>query len=128
MLASSRDIQPCDACANLRQAAVVLRDSTYIDALTRVVTNVVSVDAPISEEQMASIRTAIANSTEADTDLAYAKDYIDTLQTYVNILNMNLELNMDDAVAVAVDNYIAPLAEENTNAAVYLTAMLTSAE
>ena len=81
----------------------------------------------MSEEQIASINTAIANSTEADTDLAYAKDYIDTLQSYVDILTTNLELNSDDSITVAVDNYIAPLAENNTNLAVYLTAMLTTA-
>ena len=125
-LASPRDIQPCEACSNLREASLVLSDRTYVDAISRIVNGIVPTDAPISEEQMASITTALAGNAQANTDLAYAKEYISNLQNYVDILNRNLELNMDDSVMVAVDNYIAPLAQENTNMAVYLTAMLTN--
>jgi filamentous hemagglutinin family protein len=127
-LASSRDIQPCDACASLREAAIVLKDTTYLDALRRVVSGVATGDAPLSEEQIASLRTSINNSTEAEADLAYAKDYIDTLQRYVNILDTNLEMSQADSLTVAVDNYIAPLAQENANLAVFLTAMMTTPE
>ncbi len=125
-LASPRDIQPCSACANLREAAAVLKNRTFIDALTRVVDGIVPADAPVSEEQMASITTALAGDTEANSDLAYAKEYISTLQNYINIINVNLKLSRDDSITVAVDNYIAPLAEKNSNLAVYLTATLTT--
>ena len=127
-LASSKDIQPCDACANLREAATVLLDAdgSRIAALAQVIGEFASSDAPPSEEQMASIANAIASNTDDDSQYALAEEYTDALVAYATLLQ-DLGYTPEDSIIVAVDNYLAPLAEgENANIAVYLTAMLTS--
>ncbi len=127
-LASSRDIQPCDACANLRAAATVLQDAdgTHIAALAQVINEFASSAAPPSEEQMASIADAIANNTESDNAYALAGEYIDALVAYVGILE-DLGYSSEDSITVASDKYVAPLAEgDNVGLAAYVAARLTA--
>jgi len=54
-LAFDMDIQPCKACARLKDTATILRDTegTYIAALASAVNQFASVTTPPSEEQMA---------------------------------------------------------------------------
>ena len=128
-LASSQDIQPCDACANLSEAATVLQDAdgSRIAALAQVVNEFVSSDAPISDEQMASVTSAIASNTDSDSQYALAEEYIDSLVAYVGTLQ-DLGFSPEDAINVATDKYIAPLAEDNAGVATYMSARLTSLE
>ena len=127
-LASARDIQPCDACANLRAAAAVLQDTggTHIAALAQVINEYASSTAPPSEEQMASIADAIANNAEAGNAYALAGEYIDALVAYVGILE-DLGYSTEDSITVASDKYIAPLAEGgDVGIAAYVAARLTA--
>ncbi len=128
-IASSRDIQPCDACASLKAAATVLQDvdGTYIAALAQVINEFASSTAPPSEEQMASIADAIANNTEEDNALALAGGYIDALVAYVSIVSDLGLMTTEDAITVAADKYVAPLAEgDNVGLATYVAARLTA--
>ncbi|MFC1780747.1 Ig-like domain-containing protein, partial [Planctomycetota bacterium] len=125
-VASSRGIQPCDACANLKAAATVLQDAggTYVAALAQVVNEFASSTAPPSEEQMASIASAISNNTEAGTAYALAGEYLDALVAYVGILNSDLDYSVEDSITLATDKYVAPLADENVNLATYVAVRL----
>ncbi|MHC4558314.1 MAG: hypothetical protein ACYS80_13535, partial [Planctomycetota bacterium] len=69
-LSSSRDIQPCNACGNLKQAAMVLQDpdGARIAALAQVINQFASSTAPPTEEQMASIADTIARNTGANNE------------------------------------------------------------
>jgi len=128
-LASARDIQPCDACANLQAAATILKDEggTRLAALVDVVNEFASSDAPPTEEQMASIADAIANDIEGNIQYASAKEYIDALAAYVGILNTEMGFSIADAMQLATDNYVAPLAEgDNVGVAAYVAAQLTA--
>jgi filamentous hemagglutinin family protein len=140
-LASSRGIQPCDACARLKAAVNILQDAngTYVAALTQVIDEFASSTAPVSEEQMAAIADAIANNTEADllprlasrdaearNAYALAGQYLDALTAYVSIVS-NLGLSTEQAVTVATDKYIAPLiTSDNAGLAAYVTARLNA--
>ena len=126
-LASSRDIQPCDACANLSEAAKVLQDAdgSRIAALAQVINEFASSDAPPSEEQMASVADAIADNTDEDSQYALAGEYLDSLVAYVGTLQ-DLGFSPEDAISVATDKYIAPLAEDNIGLATYMSSKLTS--
>jgi len=128
-LASAKDIQPCDACANLSEAAKVLQDAdgSRIAALAQVINEFASSDAPPSEEQMASVANAIADNTDEDSQYALAGEYLDSLVAYVGILQ-DLGLTAEDAIGVATDKYIAPLAEDNVGLATYMSARLTSGQ
>jgi hypothetical protein len=128
-LASSKDIQPCDACADLSEAAKVLQDAdgSRIAALAQVINEFASSDAPPSEEQMASVADAIADNTDEDSQYALAGEYLDSLVAYVGTLQ-DLGFSPEDAIGVATDKYIAPLAEDNIGLATYMSARLTSGQ
>jgi filamentous hemagglutinin family protein len=128
-LASSRDIQPCDACAKLQAAAAILKDTdgAYLASLTQIINDFALTDAPPSEEQMALIANAISNNTESGSAYAMAGQYIDALTTYVGTLNRNLNLATDRAVTLATEKYLLPIAEKDKVAvANYLSARMTT--
>ncbi|MFH1719055.1 MAG: Ig-like domain-containing protein [Planctomycetota bacterium] len=128
-LASARDIQPCNTCADLKAAATILQDEggTRLAALADVINEFASSDAPPTEEQMASIADAMANDIEGNIQYAAARDYLDALAAYVGILNMEIGFSTADSMQLATDNYVAPLAEgENVGVAAYVAARLTA--
>ena len=128
-VASANEIQPCDTCARLKGASTVLRDypGTRLAALKQVIGEFASSDAPLSEEQDASITAAIANNTESDSHYAAAAAYLDSLAEYVGILNSEMNFNGVESIMLAADRYIAPLAGgENAALTGFLAARLTS--
>jgi len=112
-LAFNMDIQPCKACARLKDTATILRDTegTYIAALVRAVNQFASVTAPPSEEQMASIADAIARHGDDNTYYTEAGQWLDALVEYVGILSTDMGWSLDEAVALVIDNYVAPATE-----------------
>ena len=128
-LASARDIQPCDACVNLKEAATILQDvdGTRVAALADVINEFASSTAPPTEEQMASIADAIANDIEGNRQYAAAGEYLDALAKYVGILNSEMGFSADESVQFATDNYVGQLAEgESMGVAAYVAARLAA--
>ncbi|MFH1717026.1 MAG: Ig-like domain-containing protein [Planctomycetota bacterium] len=126
-LASSRDIQPCDACARLRAAATILQDAggNRIAALAQVVNEFASNTAPPTEEQMASIADAITRGAVTDSHYALAGQYLDALAEYVGVLNNQMNFSPVESVTFAADKYVAPIAEgETAGLATYIAARL----
>jgi hypothetical protein len=112
-LAFDMNIQPCKACARLKDTATILRDSegTYIAALAMAVNQFASVTAPPSEEQMASIAEAISRHGGDDTHYATAGQWLDALVEYIRILSTDLGWSLDEAVVLVTDKYVAPAIE-----------------
>ena len=130
-LASSRDIQPCDACERLKNVAAILRDDggTHVAALAQVVNELASNTAPPSPEQMASVADTISRNARANNQYAVAGEYLDALVAYVGILNNEMSFSTNESIMFAVDKYVAPLAEsQNTGLAAYLAARLAALE
>ncbi|UCC96919.1 MAG: cadherin-like domain-containing protein [Phycisphaerales bacterium] len=128
-LASGMAIQACDACAGLKQAATILQDSegTHIAALAQVINEFASSTAPPTEEQMTSIANAMAQNVGAENQYATAGQYIDALARYVGILNGELGFSAEDAIQLATDNYIGPLAAgQDVGVAAYVAARLVA--
>jgi filamentous hemagglutinin family protein len=128
-VALGRDIQPCDACANLKEAATILQDAdgSRLAALAQVISRFASSTAPPTEEQMASIADAIANDVEGNVQYAAAGEYLDALAKYVGILTSDMGYSADQAVQLATDNYVQKLAEgENMGVATYVAARLAA--
>jgi len=126
-LASSRDIQPCDACEKLKNVAAILRDDqgTRIAALAQVVGEFASSTAPPTPEQMASVADAIARNSQAYNHYAVAGEYLDALVVYVGVLNSDLNFSTEESIMFAADKYIAPLAEnESAGLTAYIAARL----
>jgi len=128
-LASPGNIQPCDACGNLKIAATILQDveGTRVAALTQVITQFASSTAPPTEEQMASIAGTITNNIEGNTQYAAAGEYLDALAKYVGILNSEMGFSADESIQFATDNYVQKLVDgENVGVAAYVAARLAA--
>jgi filamentous hemagglutinin family protein len=128
-LASTRDIQPCDTCAGLKQAATILQDAegTHIAALAQVINEFASSTAPPTEEQMTSIAEAIAQNAGAGTHYAAAVEYLDALAQYVGTLNSQMGFSIEQSIEFATNKYVEPLAEgDNTGLAAYIAAQLAA--
>ncbi len=109
----STDIQPCEMCARLRDAAIILKDpnGTSVAALAHVVNEFIAPDAPPSEEQMALIAAAFAGHTDDGTHYAVAGRWLDALVEYVGILNNNMGWSPDNSVTLVIDKYCGPIIE-----------------
>ena len=128
-LASTGNIQPCDACANLKEAATILQDvdGARVAVLTQVISEFASSTAPPTEEQMASIAGAIANDIEGNRQYAAAGEYLDALAKYVGVLNSEMGFSADESVQFATNNYVEKLVEdENMGVAAYVAASLAA--
>jgi len=128
-LALANGIHPCDTCARLKKAAMVLRDypGTRIAALNQVVNEFASSNAPLSEEMDASITAAIVSNDGGDSRYAKAGAYLDSLAEYVAILNSEMNFTLADSMMLAADRYVAPIAEgDNAALAGFLAARLTA--
>lgn len=128
-VALANGIQPCDTCARLKRAATVLRDypGTRLAALSQVINEFASGDAPLSEEMDASITAAIASHSEDNSHYAMAGAYLDSLAEYVAILNSEMNFSAADSITLAADRYVAPIANgENAALAGFLSARLTT--
>jgi hypothetical protein len=111
----SSDIHPCEMAARLKDAAEILEDpnGTGVGALVRVVNEFIAEDAPISEEQMALIATALASHTDEGTDYAAAGRWLDALAEYVSILTDEMGWSADDSVTLVMDKYGAAIEESD---------------
>jgi filamentous hemagglutinin family protein len=128
-LALTRDIQPCDTCASLKQAAAILQDAegTHVAALGRVIGEFASATAPPTEEQMASIATAIARNAGTENHYAVAGEYLDALAEYVGILTSEMGFSGEESVQLVTDKYVGRLAESaNAGVAAYVAARLAA--
>ncbi|TKJ37117.1 MAG: hypothetical protein CEE38_09465 [Planctomycetes bacterium B3_Pla] len=127
VLASTREIQPCNACARLKQAAMVLQDveGTRAAALAQVVNEFALGAASLSEKQEASIAGAIVNDVTGNRRYAAAGEYLDALAQYVGVLRDELGFSTEQALAIAVDNYVLGLVDsQNASVAAYVSARL----
>jgi hypothetical protein len=111
-LASSKEMQPCDACAQLRASAAILQDGdgTHVAALAQVINDVAASTAPPTPEQMTSIASAIADNTDPFSHYAAAGKYLDALAAYVGALN-GMDFSAEESITFAADRYVAPLAD-----------------
>jgi filamentous hemagglutinin family protein len=128
-LASTGDIQPCDACERLRNAAKILQDAdgTHIAALTQVVNEFASSTAPPTEEQMTAIADAIRRNTDEESYYAVANEYLDALVTYVGVLTSDMGFSSIESVQLVTDKYISRLTQEqNVGVAAFLAASLAA--
>jgi len=125
-LALTRDIQPCDTCADLKDAAMILHDAdgTHLAALAQVINEFAAAGAPPTEEQMASIADAIAKNARADNRYAVAGEYLDAVAAYVGILAGKLGFTAEESVLLVTDKYISRLAQTGNTSVAAMVAQL----
>jgi hypothetical protein len=124
--AYSTDIQPCDLCARLKEAAGILAEPQGIASLAEVVNEFVAPEAPISDERMALIAAALASHTDDGTHYAEASRWLDALVEYVGILNNEIGWPISQCVAFVVDKYGKPIEQiGDVNLIAFIHARLT---
>ncbi len=101
------DLRPHQAATQLRNLVAILHDSegTRTAALTRVVNEFVSPDAPPTDEQMASIAGVFASHINDGTHYAAAGQWLDALVEYAGILNSDIGWSTDESVAFVMGKY-----------------------
>lgn len=111
-LASPTDIQPCAVCAQLQTAALILKDiqGRRVSALTAVIAEAVTLDAPITPEQMAVIAKVLAEA-EKGSQYASAAEYIGAALSYINILTSEFGFTMEDSLEL-VSKYVVTIEDE----------------
>jgi hypothetical protein len=112
-LALTRDIQPCDTCADLKDAAMILKDAdgTHVAALTQIINEFAPAGAPPTEEQMATIADTIAKNAKANNRYAVAGEYLDAVAQYVGVLAGKLGFTAEESVLLVTDKYISRLSQ-----------------
>ncbi|HIJ71006.1 MAG TPA: filamentous hemagglutinin N-terminal domain-containing protein [Planctomycetes bacterium] len=123
------DLQPCEMCARLRDAATILedQDGAQIAALGAVINEFIAPPAPISTEQMASVGQALALHTDDGTHYAAAGRWLDALIEYIGIVNSEIGWPLADSVALVTSKYVSPAtAEADPAVAVYIEAQLAA--
>ena len=123
------DLQPCEMCARLRDAATVLadEDGSQIAALGQVINEFAAPAVPISAEQMASISQALALHTDDGTHYAAAGQWLDALVEYIGIINSEIGWSMADSVAFVTTKYVAPAtADVDATVAAYIETRLSA--
>jgi hypothetical protein len=112
-LALSSNVQPCEACANLQNAALTLKDTdgSQIKALGQVINEFAAAGTPPSEEQMAMIATALNNPKEG-TQYALAAQWLNALAKYTSVLHNDLKLPVDESMRYAA-KYTSPVTNGN---------------
>ena len=130
-LATSLNIQPCDACARLLKYADVLRDpgGTAMAAMAQVFNEIAPADVPPSDEMFASIATAFSrhmNDPEMP-QYATAVEFIDAFVGYISILDNELGSPAGDSVEFAINKHGGSLMDDNPNVAAYMQIRLANA-
>lgn len=126
-LASAVSIQPCEAYTKLKTAANILTDRGHLAALIQVINENAFGNAPLSDEQMASIAEALERNTKTKNQYGIADKYLAALSEYVTVLSMELAYSPEKSVQLAYDKYVDRLADTgNIAAADYLAARLNS--
>jgi hypothetical protein len=128
-LASTGNIQPCNACQGLKNAAKILQDAdgSHIAALAQVVNEFASSTAPPTEEQMVVIADAIARNRNEDSYYAVADEYLEALTTYVGILSDEMGFSTTESVQLVTDKYVGRLAQgQNVGVAAFIAASLAA--
>jgi len=127
-LALNTDVQPCEMCARLKDAATTMEDADgmRIAAMARVVNEFVTTPAPPSPEQMTQIAAALSEHVGDGTYYALAGDWIDALVAYVGIMNTEMGYSASDSAAF-VKKYLTPVTETGNAALIaYVQARLAA--
>ncbi len=126
-MAAAGDIQPCDTCARLVNAAAILRDDdgSRMAALAEVLNTVAPADVPFTPEVGTLIAAAFEGHAGDGTAYATALEYVDAFVEYVRVLDTEMGSPVGDSVEFAMEKYGAGInASPNDNVAAYVASRL----
>jgi hypothetical protein len=122
------DIQWCQACANLSNAAAVLADpnGARMAALVATFTQLAPPEMPFTPEMADSIVTALDDAAEGS-QYATVAEYIDAFANYIALLDTELGSPVDDSTAFVMEKYGSAITEsDNPNIAAFVEMRLSA--
>ncbi len=126
-MAAAGDIQPCETCARLVNAAAILRDEdgSRMAALAEVINTVAPADVPFTPEVGTLIAAAFEGRASDGTAYATALEYVDAFVEYVRVLDTEMGSPVGDSVEFVMEKHGAGInASPNDNVAAYVAARL----
>jgi hypothetical protein len=129
--ALNTDIQACESCARLVNAAAILRDEdgSVMAAMNQVFNELAPANVAYTPEVAASIVTAFAGRVNDGTQYATVIEFIDALVNYIAVLDNDMGSPVGDSVAFVIEKYGKGITEsENNNMAAFIAARLESGE
>ncbi len=110
-LASMRGVQPCDACANLQEAASILADAEGIHtaAVEQIINEFGTSTSPMTEELAAYITNAMAADSGTQAHYKTAQEYFGALAEYVGTLHKDMGFSVERSARIVTRKYIDPL-------------------
>ncbi|GAJ08890.1 unnamed protein product, partial [marine sediment metagenome] len=101
--ALNTDIQPCESCARLLNAATILRDEdgSGMVAMNQVFSTVAPAAVPFTPEMQALIATAFAGRVNDGTQYATAIEYMDAFVRYIAVLGTEMGSPVADGDSIA---------------------------
>ncbi|MHC4570451.1 MAG: two-partner secretion domain-containing protein [Planctomycetota bacterium] len=129
-LALNPNIQPCEACETLVDAASILRDEdgSRMAAMVQTFNALAPADAPFTPEMATSIAMAFEGAAEG-TQYASVMEYVDAFVQYVAVLDTELGSPVEDSVAFVMGKYGAGITEsDNANIAAFVATRLEGLE
>ncbi len=130
-LALNPNIQPCQACASLIEAANILRDpdGSKMAAMNQIFNELAPSDAPFTPEMADSIVSAFADHAGDGTQYALVSEYIDAFVKYISILDTGLGAPVgDSAIFVMLKHGTGITNGENTNVSAFIASRLENME
>jgi hypothetical protein len=130
-LASNIDIQPCDVCSRIVEAAAVLRDSdgSRFAALAEIINSIAPADMPFSPEFGVQIVESLRQMSDEDNRYAVALEYMDAFVEYANILEKELPGLVDSPVEFVMAKYGSSIIDDdNANIATFVAMQLQTVE
>jgi filamentous hemagglutinin family protein len=126
-VASATDIQPCDVCARLVNAASILKDEdgARMAALVEAINAVAPANVPFTPEVGTQIATAFEGHKNDGTAYASAVDYVDAFVQYVSILDKEMGSPVGNSVAFVLEKHGQALSSaDNANVAAFVASRL----
>jgi hypothetical protein len=126
-MAAASDIQPCDTCSRLVNAARVLddEDGSRFAALVEVINSVAPANMPFTPEIGTQIAAAFEQNMAEGTAYATASEYMDAFVQYVSILDKEMKSPVGDSVAFVMGKHGQNIGSSaNPNLAAYIAARL----
>ena len=129
--ALNTDIQPCESCAKLVNAAAILADAdgSAMAAMNQVFNELAPAGAPYTPEMATSIVTAFAGRVNDGTQYATAIEYIDAFVQYIAVLSSDMGSPVGDSIAFTMQKYGSGVTgSDNANMAAFVAARLETGE
>ena len=130
VLALNPNMQPCQACVTLIDAARILRDEdgSRMAAMNEVFNELAPADAPFTPEMATSIVMAFKGAAEG-TQYASVMEYIDAFVQYVVVLDTGLGSPVGDSVVFVMEKYGAGITgSDNGNIGAFVATRLEGLE